>query len=149
MSTPPTNATSAMQALFQFAGLQPSLFAPNSRYVGIPTATLVAADGTAIAYVQRRFLPQPGQLAQLQQYSVVQGDRLDVLAAKFLGDPTLFWRICDANGAMRPEDLILLPPQLISSSQTPAPGAQPAAFAVGSILRICLPANIPGGPVAS
>jgi hypothetical protein len=128
MSTPPTNATSAMQALFQFAGLQPSLFAPNSRYVGIATSTFVAADGTNIAYVQRRFIPQPNQLAQLQQYSVLQGDRLDVLAAKFLGDPQLFWRICDANGAMRPEDL---------------------TATVGTVLRICLPANIPGGPVAS
>jgi nucleoid-associated protein YgaU len=147
MSTPPTNATSAMQALFQFAGLQPSLFAPNSRYAGIPTSTFVAADGMTVAYVQRRFIPQPGQLAQLQQYSVVQGDRLDVLAAKFLGDPTLFWRICDANGAMRPEDLIFLPQQLTSSAQTPGP--QQPAYAVGRILRICLPANIPGGPIAS
>ena len=146
MSTPPTNATSAMQALFQFAGLQPSLFAPNSRYVGIPTATLVTADGTTIAYVQRRFLPQPGQLSQLQQYSVVQGDRLDVLAARFLGDATLFWRICDANGAMRPEDLVFLPQQLTSSSPS---GSQQPAYAVGRIFRICLPANIPGGPIAS
>lgn len=128
MSTTPTNATSAMQALFQFAGLQPSLFASNSRYVGIATSTYVAADGTTIAYVQRRFVPQPDQLAQLQQYSVVQGDRLDVIAAKFLGDPQLFWRICDANGAMRPEDLVAT---------------------VGAILRICLPANIPGGPIVT
>ena len=128
MSTTPTNATSAMQSLFQFAGLQPSLFAANSRYVGIATSTLVAADGTTIAYVQRRFIPQPDQLAQLQQYTVVQGDRLDVLAAKYLGDPTLFWRICDANGAMRPQDV---------------------TATVGTVLRICLPAGIPGGPIAS
>jgi len=127
MSTSPTNPTSAMQALFQFAGLQPSLFAPNSRYLGIPTSTFVAADGTNIAYVQRRFLPQPSQLVQLQQYSVMQGDRLDVLAAKFLGDAQLFWRICDANGAMRPQDV---------------------TATVGTVLRICLPANIPGGSVA-
>ena len=148
MSTIPANVTSAMQALFQFAGLQPSLFAPNSRYIGVPTSTYVAADGATIAYVQRRFLPQPDQLAQLQQYSVLQGDRLDVLAAKFLGDPTLFWRICDANGAMRPEDLILLPQQLISNHD-PALAAPQPAYAVGRILRICLPANIPGGPIAS
>jgi len=128
MSTPPTNATSAMQALFQFAGLQPSLFAPNSRYIGIPTATYVAADGTNIAYVRRHFLPQPDQLVQMQQYSVLQGDRLDVIATKFLGDPTLFWRICDANGAMRPEDL---------------------TATVGMVLRVCLPANIPGGPIVA
>ena len=128
MSTTPTNATSSMQSLFQFAGLQPSLFAANSRYLGIATSTLVAPDGTTIAYVQRRFVPQPNQLVQLQQYTVVQGDRLDVLAAKYLGDPTLFWRICDANGAMRPQDL---------------------TATVGTILRICLPAGIPGGPIAS
>ena len=148
MSTTPTNVTSAMQALFQFAGLQPSLFAANSRYIGVPTSTYVAADGSAIAYVQRRFLPQPGQLAQLQQYSLLQGDRLDVIAAKFLGDPTLFWRICDANGAMRPEDLIFLPQQLISN-QDPALTVPQPAYAVGRVLRICLPANIPGGPIAS
>ena len=124
MSTAPTNATSSMQALFQFAGLQPSLFAPNSRYLGIATSTLVASDGTTIAYVQRRFLPQPSQLVQLQQHSVVQGDRLDVLASKYLGDPQLFWRICDANGAMRPEDLV---------------------STVGTVLRICLPAGTQGG----
>jgi hypothetical protein len=27
-------------------------------------------------------------------------DRLDLLAFKYLGDPTAFWRICDANNAM-------------------------------------------------
>lgn len=130
MSSTAVNATSSMQALFQFAGLQPSLFAPNSRYVGIATSTLVTADGATVAYVQRRFIPQPNQLVQLQQYRVVQGDRLDVLAAKFLGDPQLFWRICDANGAMRPEDLT-------------------APSQIGAFLRICLPAGILGGPVAS
>lgn len=128
MSTAPTNATTSMQALFQFAGLQPSLFASNSRYLGIATSTLVTPDGTSIAYVQRRFIPQPNQLVQLQQHAVVQGDRLDILAAQYLGDPQLFWRICDANGAMRPQDL---------------------TATVGRILRICLPAGIPGGPSAA
>ena len=117
-----------MQALFQFAGLQPSLFAPNSRYLGIGTTTMTLPDGSTVSFVQRRFIPQPAQLAQLQQHSVVQGDRLDVIAAQFLGDPQLFWRICDANAAMRPEDL---------------------ASTVGRILRICLPAGIPGGPNAT
>jgi hypothetical protein len=128
MSTAPTNATTSMQALFQFAGLQPSLFAANSRYLGLATSTLVTPDGTSIAYVQRRFIPQPNQLVQLQQHPVVQGDRLDILAAQYLGDPQLFWRICDANGAMRPPDL---------------------TATVGRILRICLPAGIPGGHSAA
>lgn len=120
-------STSSMQALFQFAGLQSSLFASNSRYWGIATETLVQADGTMVSYIQRRFVPQPQQLAQLQQHTVVQGDRLDILAAAYLGDPTLFWRICDANGAMRPQEVTATP---------------------GVTLRICLPAGIPGGPVA-
>jgi hypothetical protein len=119
------NATSSAQALFQFAGLQPSLFAANSRYQGIETATLTSSDGSSISYIRRRFVPQPSQLAQLQQHTVLQGDRLDILAAKYLGDPQLFWRICDANGAMRPEDL---------------------TTTAGRVLRICLPPGIPGGP---
>jgi hypothetical protein len=67
-------------------------------------------------------------LAQLQQHTIGQVDRLDVMAAQYLGDPQLFWRICDANGAMRPEDL---------------------TATVGRVLRICLPAGIPGGPIAT
>jgi hypothetical protein len=27
------------------------------------------------------------------------------LAGQYLGDPALFWRLCDANRAMRPEEL--------------------------------------------
>jgi hypothetical protein len=125
--TPTQTPTSSMQALFQFAGLQPSLFAQTSRYIGIPTATLTAPDGSTISYVGRRFLPQPGQLAQVQQHIVKQGERLDVIAAQYLGDPQQFWRICDANGAMRPEDL---------------------TATAGRVLRIALPAGIPGGPGA-
>jgi hypothetical protein len=112
----------SLQALLQFAGLQPSLFAPNSRYIGIDQAQLVRG-GRTVAYLRRRFVPQPGQLSQVQQHTVVQGERLDHIAARYLGDPELFWRICDGNGALHPEELI----------------AQP-----GRVLRITLPAGIPG-----
>jgi hypothetical protein len=116
--TPPS-----LQSILQFAGLKPSLFAPTSRYLGIDTGTFTAADGRTISYVRRRFVPQPGQLAQLQQHTITQGERLDNIAAQYLGDPELFWRICDANDAMRPEDL---------------------TSTVGRVLRICLPQGIPG-----
>jgi len=115
--------TSAMQAILQFAGVQPTLFPPNSRYVGIATATLTTADGTTITYLRRRFLPQPEQLAQVQQHTVTQGERLDVIAAQYLGDPELFWRICDANRAMRPAEL---------------------TATVGRVLRITLAQGVPG-----
>ncbi len=121
-------SSAAAIALLQFAGVNPSLFTPNSRYIGIATGSLTTPDGRTLAYVRRRFVPQPSQLAQLQQHTVGQVDRLDVIAAQYLGDPELFWRICDANAALRPEDLL-----------TP----------VGRVLRICLPAGIPGGPSAA
>src|SRR5215471_20995050 len=115
--------TPSISTLLQFAGVLPSLFAPNSRYLGIPTSTWTTADGRTIAYVQRRFVPQPELLAQVQQHSVSQGERLDIIAAQYLGDPELFWRIADANRAMRPEDLVAT---------------------MGRVLRICLPQGIPG-----
>jgi len=41
----------------------------------------------------------------IQEHTVTQGERLDNLSAQFLGDATLFWRLADANGAMRAEAL--------------------------------------------
>ena len=113
----PTN----VQALLQFTGLKASLFPLNSRYRGIDTATLRSA-GQAIVYVRRRFVPAPNPSAPIQSRTIKQGERLDNLAAQYLGDPELFWRLCDANGAMRPEEL----------EQT------------GFVLRIALPQGLPG-----
>jgi hypothetical protein len=122
-----TSITNAMQALLQFAGVQPSLFAANSRYTGIATGTFTGADGRPVTYIRRRIIPQPQQLAQVQQHTVTQGERLDVIAAQYLGDPELFWRICDGNGAMRSDEL---------------------TAEVGRVLRITLAQGVPGTPNA-
>lgn len=58
-----------------------------------------------MVYLQRRIIPQPEVYPALQDYVVADGDRLDNLAAKYLGDPLLFWMICDANGATDPDEL--------------------------------------------
>lgn len=100
-----SDPSQALQALLQPGGLSTSLFAGNSRYQGIATATLTIPDGQVVTYVLRRFIAPPGQFRLLQEHTVVQGDRLDNIAAKYLGDPEQFWRIADANGAMRPEEL--------------------------------------------
>ncbi len=64
------------------------------------------ADGTEVVYLRRRFVPPPESLfALMPEHVVVQGDRLDNIAARYLGDPEQFWRICDANRAMRPAAL--------------------------------------------
>jgi len=41
----------------------------------------------------------------LVEVTVTQGDRLDLITARTLGDPEQFWRVCDANNAMNPPDL--------------------------------------------
>ena len=80
--------------------------APSSRYAGIETAKLATADGVEIVYLRRRLLPDPDKLAVVGERTVKLGDRLDRIAAESLGDPELFWRICDANRAMRPDELV-------------------------------------------
>lgn len=97
--------TDPVQALLAQTSLQRTLFNATSRYYGIGTDTLDLPQGRTIIYLQRRFVPPPEGFQVLQEHIVVQGDRLDNLSAHYLGDPTLFWRICDANRAMRPEDL--------------------------------------------
>lgn len=116
--------TEALQALLQPVALRNQLFETNSRYYGSDTAVLQTPAGPVV-YLRRRFVPPPEAFATLQTYVVARGDRPDLIAAQYLGDPLLFWRLCDANGVMRPEDL------------TDTPGRQ---------LRITLPQGTPGVP---
>ena len=111
-----------IQALMQ-VGAKASLFPPTSRYHAINSATFVAPDGRTIAYLQRRFVPPPENFALILEHTVVQGDRLDNLSNQYLGDPVQFWRICDANGTMNPNDL---------------------TDKIGGKIRITLPEGIPG-----
>lgn len=103
MSNPPQ--LDAVQAMLAQTSLKNNLFAPTSRYFGIDTLTYVNSQGASVIYLQRRFLPPPDQFQLLQEHTVIQGERLDNIAAQYLGDPTLFWRLCDANNAKRPEEL--------------------------------------------
>lgn len=96
-----------IQALIN-AGVIPSVtFPTDSRYYGFSTLTYTDPSGNQTTYLARRFVPQAVAPAYstLAQHSVVQGDRLDRLAAKYLGDPLVFWQLCDANGAMQPREL--------------------------------------------
>jgi hypothetical protein len=77
----------------------------SSRYYGSTTLPYTLPNGTQVMYLARRILPQANIYQALQSYVVVEGDRLDNLAAKFLGDPLLFWMICDANNATDPDEL--------------------------------------------
>ena len=102
-------------------------FSPTSRYYGIETTTLKTPEGKVVIYLRRRFVPSPERFALLQEHIVKQDERLDNITAQYLGDPEQFWRVCDGNGAMRPEEL----------TET-----------IGRRLRITLPEGIPGIPNA-
>ena len=78
---------------------------PGSRYAGIEQATHTAPDGTPQAYLKRRFLPREAP-AVLARVTVVQGDRPDLIAARQLGDPEAWWRLCDANAVLHPHKLV-------------------------------------------
>ena len=98
-------------------------FAPNSRYYATAISTLVTGDGRMIPYVKRRFVPAPERFTTLSEHSVVSGDRIDLLATTYLGDPELSWRLCDANGVVRPDEL---------------------TDTIGRRVRITLPEGVPG-----
>ncbi len=80
-------------------------FPANSRYFGLAMSRFETADGTAVVYLRRRFIPPSERFVLLTEHVVRQGDRLDQITFQYLGDPEQFWRICDANGAMRPDEL--------------------------------------------
>lgn len=86
---------------------------PSSRYYGTGVEQLTLPNGTIVSYLSRRIIPQMSIYTKTQNYSVVLGDRLDNLAARFIGDPILFWMIADANGAMDANDLTSEPGRVI------------------------------------
>jgi hypothetical protein len=95
----------ALLDLLQPGSTNQTLFPPTSRYHGIPAATHVNADGTMDIYLRRRLLPPLDRLRVLQQHVVTQGERLDHIASRYLGDPEQFWRVTDANTEMNPDHL--------------------------------------------
>jgi len=118
--------TYPLLAMAQLGLLPQVTFPTDSRYYGFGVQYCMAPDGQTIAYLARRIVPQPGapNYATVNSYTVHQGDRLDLIAAKYLGDPLMAWLICDANGAMRPHDLVATP---------------------GRVLSITTPLGVPGG----
>jgi hypothetical protein len=82
------------QALLDSA-LKNNQFPTGSRYYGLTIANYIRSDGKTM---------------------VVQGERLDHLSAKYLGDPEQYWRICDANDAIMPDALVEPPDRTLKIS---------------------------------
>jgi hypothetical protein len=118
-----------LQAMVRLGVIPPVTYPPDSRYYGFGVQQYVAPGGQMYPYLQRRIVPQPGapNYSTINQHTTQQNDRLDRVAAKYLGDPLLAWLICDANGAIDPDDLVATP---------------------GTVLNITTPQGVPGGTIA-
>jgi hypothetical protein len=82
------------------------MFSANSRYAKQALYTATTSDGR---HVQAVTLPLPRPVALSGFYVRPVGERLDLVAARFLGDPTGFWKLCDANNAPVPDALAARP----------------------------------------
>lgn len=78
------------------------MFAKGSRYETVPDVVFVDPSGREIAYKRLRLTPST---TALQVHTVRREERLDLIAFQYYTDPEQYWRLCDGNAAMRPEDL--------------------------------------------
>jgi hypothetical protein len=97
------------------------MFDHTSRYYGLDVATTATPDGRTVSYVRRRFVPRGSDLPLLAETAVQQGERIDSIAYRTLGDPLAYWRVCDANDAMDPRELTSEPGRLL---RIPIPQSQ-------------------------
>jgi hypothetical protein len=90
------------------------MFFKGSRYERVADAEVQDERGRVVRYKQVRFIPET---EARMGHILNQGERLDLIAHRYYQDPERFWRICDANLATWPDDLvaeagetILIPP---------------------------------------
>jgi hypothetical protein len=115
-----------LQALLQPPPVGASVVSPTSRYAAVGTAVLDPDGEHPVVYLLRRFVPHPERLLTVGTHVVVARDRTDIVAAEALGDPELFWRLCDGNRAVFPEDLVQEPGRRLRITAPEAlPGSSP------------------------
>src|SRR5690242_17962665 len=98
--------TDPIQALIDAGAIPSTPFGPESRYHGVPLALVQRRPGDPVqVYVRRRFIPARFTFEIVAAHIVSGLDRPDLLAATYLGDPLLYWRIADANAVIDPNEL--------------------------------------------
>jgi hypothetical protein len=86
-------------------------FPASSRYAKAATYQAELPNGTVVTAL---VLPAPRFPAPVGYHPRAVGDRLDLIAVRYLNDATGFWRLCDANdsvvpGALEQRALIAVP----------------------------------------
>ncbi len=86
------------------------MFFKGSRYANVAELEFRDNQGRVIRYKKTRFIPET---TADMGHRVSAGERLDHIADRYYNDPERFWRICDANRAMWPDDLVSEPGSVI------------------------------------
>jgi hypothetical protein len=82
------------------------MFDSSSRYAQQPTHTYLDEQGRVRRFVSLREIPPPVPRREDDPVHVVgDAERQDCIAWQILGDPTLYWRLCDANGLLHPDEM--------------------------------------------
>jgi hypothetical protein len=80
----------------------------GGRYDSVEIATIrvdAPQGARELRYLRRRALPDPRDTRAHAFHRVALGDRLDLLATRYLGDPLAAWQLADANLALDPFEL--------------------------------------------
>lgn len=78
------------------------MFLKTSRYYKVVQTETKTTDGHEHKIVTLRRLPS----TQGQDRSIIDNDRLDIMAQRLYDIPTRFWHIADANTELQANDLI-------------------------------------------
>jgi hypothetical protein len=104
-----------IQMLIDAGAIPATPFEPTSRYRGVPMAVYQPRPrDPKRAYVKRRFIAPAAALSSAVRHVVTQGERPDLLAFQYLGDPLLYWRIADVNAVIDPHELTDTPGRRVS-----------------------------------
>ena len=85
------------------------MFLESSRYHRVPKEEAKARDGRIVKVVALRRLPAVAG----NPTTVKENDRLDIMAQRLYDDPTMFWRIADANTELQASKLVDEPGRVI------------------------------------
>jgi len=109
--------TDPLQNILQSGNRPVNHFPVTSRYYRIETAAFQVDDDRAVTYLRRRIIPPAESMVVVAVHQVKQGDRLDNIAAQYIGDPEQFWQVADGNNAMKPEEMTDVPGAEINITQ--------------------------------
>ncbi|MBA2715180.1 MAG: hypothetical protein H0U55_16715 [Rubrobacteraceae bacterium] len=79
------------------------MFFKGSRYEHVADAEVQDERGRVVRYKKARFIPET---EARMGHILNQGERLDLISHRYYQDPERFWRICDANLATWPDELV-------------------------------------------